>query len=237
MSSSVAIRAVLFDADGVIQWPREGWLDRFDEIGGAGFLAEAFAAEKATITGKADFRDLLDDLLAARGRPGRADEVLENWYDIVPDPAALALADRLRAAGFLTVLATNQQSYRGAHMQRSYGYPDHFDHSFYSFEVGLAKPDPAYFRHIADALGLRPEELFMIDDMPENVAGAQTAGLSAAVHQMLQVDISDLIHRPTPDLVAQAAEAFTRLAAGRLDNAGRLVALLRTHGVVGDDFE
>ena len=236
MSSQTPIRAVLFDADGVIQWPREGWLDRFDEIGGLGFLAEAFAAEQTTITGEGDFRELLNEVLAARGRPGRADEVLENWYDIVPDRDALALVDRLREAGFVTALATNQQSYRGAHMQRSYGYADHFDHSFYSFEMGLAKPDPAYFRHIADALGLRPEELFMIDDMPANVAGAQAAGLSAAVHQMLEVDISDLIHRPTPALVARAAEGFDRLAAGRLDNAGRLATLLRSHGVIGEDF-
>jgi putative hydrolase of the HAD superfamily len=51
---------------------------------------------------------------------------------------------------------------------------DAFTHSF---EVGVEKPDPAIFRHAADAIGTRPAETLMVGDHPVADAGALKAGL------------------------------------------------------------
>lgn len=62
------------------------------------------------------------------------------------------------------------------------GYPagpvdDHFDHCFYSCEVGFRKPDLAYFEAIMNRLALSAGECLFIDDSEANVESARTAGL------------------------------------------------------------
>ena len=175
-------RAVLFDADGVLQWPREGWLADFTRIGGPTFVADAFEAELDCLTGDADLRPRLEALLAA-GTGGNVDEILEIWHDIVIDPDALAVVDRVRAAGLVTVLATNQQSYRGSRLRHHYELDRHFDHAFYSYEVGFAKPSPEYFAHILAALDLAPKQVVFVDDSPGNVRAARAAGVPSALHR------------------------------------------------------
>ncbi|MGN6780659.1 MAG: HAD-IA family hydrolase, partial [Marmoricola sp.] len=44
---------------------------------------------------------------------------------------------------------------------------------------GHAKPDPAYFAHIAEDLGLSLDELLFVDDSPSHVVAARQLGLHA----------------------------------------------------------
>lgn len=176
---AVTIRAVLFDADGVVQWPAPLFVERFEELGGPGFFNASLDLEKQALTGKVDFKPMLAGLLTEFGSTATADEIFEVWYDIDVLDDALALVDEVRGRGVITALATNQQSYRGGYMQRKLGLERHFDATFYSYEVGLAKPDPAYFVHCCAALGVTPGEALFIDDLMENVEGAREAGLHA----------------------------------------------------------
>jgi putative hydrolase of the HAD superfamily len=167
------------DADGVTQYPQPGWLTEMARLGGPRFVKDAFRTEKTTLTGHADLHELLTALLEREGRTCTADEILEIWYRVELDEFMLALVDRVRAAGVVTALATNQQSYRGGFMLANLPYAEHFDHQFHSFQVGLAKPDPAYFTHIVRTLGVEPQEAVFVDDMAVNVRGARQAGLNA----------------------------------------------------------
>lgn len=167
------------DADGVVQYPSAGWLKDMARLGGPGFIPEVFRKELTTLTGKVDLRDVLDEMLRRRGRQCTAEEILGIWHRIDVDELMLGMVDRVRAAGVITALATNQQSYRGTYMRANLPYADHFDHQFHSFEVGLAKPDPAYFGHIIEALGIEPGEAVFVDDVLANVRGAEAAGLNA----------------------------------------------------------
>ena len=45
----------------------------------------------------------------------------------------------------------------------------------------MAKPAPDIYRLALDRLGFRPEETVFIDDLAENVAGAEAAGLRGHV--------------------------------------------------------
>ena len=179
-SSSVAVvRALLMDADGVMQYPRKGWLTDMARLGGAGFVPEVFRRELTTLTGKVDLRDVVGEILQRRGRDCTVDDIMEIWTRIDVDTFMLDLVDRVRAAGVTTALATNQQSYRGGYIQANLPYADHFDHQFHSFEVGIAKPDPEFFTHIVEALGIEPAEAVFVDDVLANVRGAEHAGLNA----------------------------------------------------------
>jgi putative hydrolase of the HAD superfamily len=167
------------DADGVVQYPSPGWLKDMARLGGPGFMSEAFRREVTTLTGKGDLREELVGILERRGRTCTADDILAVWYRIEVDERMLTIVDRVRAAGVVTALATNQQSYRGTYIKENLPYDEHFDHQFHSYEIGLAKPDPAYFTHIVESLDVEPAEAVFVDDVLANVRGAESAGLNA----------------------------------------------------------
>jgi glucose-1-phosphatase len=51
-----------------------------------------------------------------------------------------------------------------------------------SFEAGAMKPDARIYDAAAKLAGVRPGEVFFVDDRPENVAGARAAGLDAVTY-------------------------------------------------------
>jgi len=48
-----------------------------------------------------------------------------------------------------------------------------------SYQIGAAKPEAAIFHAAAKLAGLQPQEIFFVDDTPDNVAGAKAAGFDA----------------------------------------------------------
>ena len=63
-----------------------------------------------------------------------------------------------------------------------------FTHNTWSCYLRLAKPDPAIYHHVVDALQVRPEEVLFLDDRQENVLSAEAVGLQGIlfrdVHQL-----------------------------------------------------
>ena len=58
---------------------------------------------------------------------------------------------------------------------------DYFDGIVVSCDIHMIKPDVRIYQYLLDKYQLTPEESFFIDDMPENVAGAQKAGIRGAI--------------------------------------------------------
>ncbi len=185
MSADGPPLAVLWDADGVLQRVPDGAeesmrpavADRIDDV--EAFLAEALVAERPALTGEASWPEVLPGLLARWGIADALDSVLATWLRVEPVAGAREVLARVRAAGTPCYLATNQAAERAAAMRRDLGYDGLVDGGFFSFELGVAKPDPAYFRVIGETLGLPPGDLLFIDDVTANVAAARCVGLRA----------------------------------------------------------
>jgi len=180
-------RAVLFDADGVLQRTAD-WRED---------LGEAVADVDDRRTGQ-----LLDDLAGAEGPPtltGEADldrslthvldryeevdlpveAVHDAWHAIELHEDVLDGVRRLAGRGLVLALTTNQNEPRAAWMRENLPYDELFDAHFYSCEVGLAKPDPAYFTHVLEALDVAPEDALFLDDTAVNVEAAAGLGIRA----------------------------------------------------------
>jgi putative hydrolase of the HAD superfamily len=56
-----------------------------------------------------------------------------------------------------------------------------FTHNTWSCYLRLAKPDPAIYHHVIDALQVRPEEALFLDDRQENVLSAEAVGLQGII--------------------------------------------------------
>ncbi|HEY9411276.1 MAG TPA: HAD family phosphatase [Jiangellaceae bacterium] len=181
------VDVVLFDADGVIQHPSDGWRELLASCAGTDdpelqdrFVDEVFVAEHPTQTGAVDFPDALSEVLRRWRSDASVDDALRPWTMIDIDAAVVEVVRSLRSAGVECYLATNQHAFRAA-LMRQLGYGEWFDGQFYSCELGLAKPDPAYFAAILERLGVAPERVLFIDDRADNVVGARQAGLLGEV--------------------------------------------------------
>lgn len=179
------VRAVLWDADGVLQHLPEGWEASMRPVVGhlvddvEAFLDEAFAAERPALTGDARWLEVLPELLARWGIADAFDDAVRVWLTIEPVVETREVVAALRASGVGCYLATNQDEHRGRHMHSTLGYAELFDDCFYSYELGVAKPDPAYFSAVLQRLALPADRVLFVDDSAANVESARSAGLAA----------------------------------------------------------
>jgi epoxide hydrolase-like predicted phosphatase len=97
-----------------------------------------------------------------------------------PDAAMLAAVRTARAAGVRTGLLSN--SWSADHYDRDL-LAELFDAWVISGEVGMRKPDPAIYALAAERMGLPPEAIVFVDDLPGNLKPARALGMATVVHR------------------------------------------------------
>ena len=183
-----SVHTVLLDADGVLQWPKPGWLERWRPYAGEdlpGFLEGLFEAEKPALRGEEGLHDGITAFLrrwwGREPEPAAVEGIASGWAMIEVFQEAFALVDDIRAAGVRCHLASNQQMFR-RDVMLGLGYREHLDRLFFSCDLGVAKPDPEFFRRILRELRCGPEGIVFVDDREDNVEAALSVGLAAYVH-------------------------------------------------------
>jgi putative hydrolase of the HAD superfamily len=73
--------------------------------------------------------------------------------------------------------------------------PDVFEQVVLSYEVKSVKPDPAIFRAAAQMAGVRPADVFYVDDVAGHVAAAREVGFDAVRYTTPQALVDDLKSR------------------------------------------
>jgi len=80
---------------------------------------------------------------------------------------------------YRTGIISNALSNVRSAIEQKWDIADAFDALILSAEIGLMKPDPRIFHTALQALGVAPAEAVFVDDVAENVAGAQALGMFA----------------------------------------------------------
>ena len=188
MTGTSAIRAVLFDMDGVIRHWDSAAARAGEEAAGlppgaieriAYTIPEFWQTQVGACTA-GEWADAVRRALVAEHGPGAAvaaDLYFGHAGRVDREMVSLVAAVRERTTVALLSNATDQLREHLAH----HDLVDAFDVVFCSAEIGVAKPDIAIYRHAAEVLGVRPDECFFTDDRAENVEGARAAGMHAAV--------------------------------------------------------
>ncbi len=176
---------IAWDFDGVLNRNqadgRYVWEDDFARHVGqtaSAFGSFVFGKAPKVITGEIDILERLQQWTDAVECKMTAEAILAYWLeqDARPDAEMLGLVDDLNAAGLRQVIATNNDPRRTTYIANQMGMAHRVEHVFSSGNIGVAKPDPAYYKHITDALGATPADLFFVDDLKANVEAAIEAG-------------------------------------------------------------
>ena len=179
------MKLVVFDFDGLILDTEVPVYDAWQEIYGEHGVALAF--EKwAQCIGTADVFDPCVDLEAALGRALDA-AALRSRHRALTDaliaaqavlPGVREYVDEAQRLGVrLGVASSSGRQWVEGHLERL-GLRGRFEVIRCADDVPRVKPDPALYRAVLEAMGVRPEEAVALEDSPNGVLAAKRAGLS-----------------------------------------------------------
>jgi putative hydrolase of the HAD superfamily len=190
VSISLPGRAVVFDYGEVISFsPSEE--DRARMVAAAGAPAEdfwrAYDADRDRLdAGLLSTTDYWLGIGAACGLTWDVPQAQRMWaLDFrgwtTADPEVVRVITDLKAGGTRLALLSNAHPDYGAAFRFS-PVGALFEQVFVSGELLLLKPDPAIYRHVADALALDPADLVFVDNREKNVRGAESLGVTGHVY-------------------------------------------------------
>ena len=130
------------------------------------------------------------------------EEILEAWNAVLADFPSYRL-DFLKelAKKYRLFLLSNTDSIHIATFEKKSGvsfYTDFyncFEKVYFSFEMGLRKPDPKIYQVLLDKHNLVPENTLFIDDKTENTNSAATLGIKVWNLQVGKEDVVDLFNK------------------------------------------
>ena len=184
----MSLRAVVFDYGMVLTGPQEPAahaellritglpLERFEPL----YWADRHAYDEGALTGLAFWEKIIRD--AGLDLPPTAAAELNLWDArmwTTENPAMLAWQLELKQRGLLTAILSNMGDNVLANMERTFDWLPRFDVLVWSYQLRMAKPDPAIYRHVLSKLGTEPEETLVLDDRPVTVQAAQALGMKA----------------------------------------------------------
>jgi putative hydrolase of the HAD superfamily len=138
--------------------------------------------------------EISDTEFAARFGPRlgveETDGLIERMFSgLGPQHDVIDAVRRLRGAGVRTGLISNSW---GTGIYEPRLLDELFDAVVISGEVGLHKPQPEIFLLACERLGLEPAECVFVDDLRENVAGAEAVGMTAILHRDPRATVAKL---------------------------------------------
>jgi len=165
-------------------------LERFEPL----YWADRHAYDEGKLTGIAFWQKLVRD----GGLTLSEDTIRElNRWDAcmwtTENPAMVAWQAALKQRGLLTAILSNMGDSVLESVEREFGWIHRFDVLVWSFQIRLAKPDPAIYRYVLAKLGTTPEETLFLDDKPENIQAARALGMKAILFSTVQQLRADLI--------------------------------------------
>jgi putative hydrolase of the HAD superfamily len=165
-------------------------LERFEAL----YWTDRHAYDEGKLTGIAFWQKLLRD--AGLDLPPGADQEL-NACDArmwtTQNHAMVAWQQRLKERGLLTAILSNMGDSVLASIERTFNWLPRFDVLVWSYQLGMAKPDPAIYRHVLKELGTLPEETLFLDDKLINIEAAQALGMKAIQFTTVEQLRADLI--------------------------------------------
>ncbi len=133
-------------------------------------------------------------------------EILEAWNAIFISMPTIYfdLLERLREHYRLYLLSNINDLHarwiddymRNIHQQGNFR-QRYFDKVYYSYEVGMRKPEKSIYTYVLQDAGIRPEETVFIDDLEINVRAAESVGIRGIV-KTPELDTAQLMYSFLP---------------------------------------
>lgn len=117
------------------------------------------------------------------------EQLIEVWNSMLIGikPEKIKLLEALQKTHQVLILSNTNHLHRlgfDAIVQEQFGrkqLADFAHKAYYSYEIGLRKPDKAIYLHVLNDMGLRPERSLFFDDNEQNIQSARECGMMASL--------------------------------------------------------
>lgn len=186
----MALQAVVFDYGMVLTGPPNAEAhdalvritgldpDRFEAL----YWADRHAYDEGKLTGINFWQKFIRD--AGLNLAPDAVGELNRWDALMwtaQNPVMLAWQLALKRRGLRTAILSNMGDSVLENMQREFDWLGRFDVLVWSYQHGIAKPDPTIYRHTLNQLGTSAQETLFLDDKLVNVVAARALGMMGMV--------------------------------------------------------
>ncbi|WP_017242046.1 HAD family hydrolase [Streptomyces sp. SS] len=177
---------VILDIGGVLEFtPDTGWVQRWEQrlhLPPGTVNARMRDVWHAGSLGSISEREVHEQV-ATRLSLSTADTdafMADLWTEYLGTPND-ELIDYVRGLRGHCRLGILSNSFVGARERETtlYHFDELVEEIVYSHEIGIEKPDPRAFETICATLDVQPEHCLFIDDVPVNIAAAQSTGMHA----------------------------------------------------------
>lgn len=180
-------KAIFFDADGVLIRSKFLFTEQLERDFGIEiekmlpFFTGVF---RECSVGKADLKEELAKVIVDWGWAGTVDELLAYWFSTGTqiDQEVVEYVKSLREQDVRCFMATDQEKYRGEHLERELGGGKIFERVFYSAGVGCSKKESRFWEYVFEQIHETPGDSLFIDDDKEKVEAVATFGLDTYLY-------------------------------------------------------
>ena len=167
---------ILFDVDGVLiknfhvdpQKAYLWWLDPAHKLLDADLMNQHFFKPRwpAIMTGRKDVLPELAAALSEMKAPISAEDYLAHWLkaDSKVNHELFTALRQLPRDKVKLSLATNQEHKRADHLWHALNFKADFDERFYAAQLGIMKPDVAFFKEVAQRLDIKADDTVLYFD-------------------------------------------------------------------------
>jgi putative hydrolase of the HAD superfamily len=164
--------------------------DRFERF----YWSDRHAYDEGKLTGVAFWQKLLRDAGLAE-KDGLVEEL--NLWDgrmwTTQNSAMIGWQLALKQHGLKTAILSNMGDNVLANIERTFDWLPRFDVLVWSYQLKMAKPDPAIYLHTLRELNVGPSEALFLDDKLENIEAAQALGMRGIVFSNIDSLRTELI--------------------------------------------
>ncbi len=191
------INTILFDfGDVFIDLHKDRALDAFAKLGLHGPNKELQELNFLFEIGKVTEEQFLEGFLKFIPN-ATIDQVRDAWNSVIGEIPMHRLEFLQMLCGrYRLFLVTNTDSIHIDHFEQTAGFSitrdfyKCFEKVYYSYEIGIRKPDPRVFEHIINQHDLSPKRTLFVDDRKDNTDAAASLGINV---WNLQPGIEDVV--------------------------------------------
>lgn len=179
----MAVRAVIFDFDGVIcqteVWKLGRTAEHLRKLGLIVETKQLYLLAGGTFEEK---EDVFDRIFGSQPRYWQVKEEAMHFHtgpfpfaELVT-PGLLPALTKLKEAGLALAVASNSRRERLREALDQCGVLSFFDCTESAYDLGRKKPDPYVYTHTMELLGTKPEETVVVEDSALGIRAGKAAG-------------------------------------------------------------
>lgn len=196
------ITTILFDfGDIFINLDKEGSKEAFEKLGLFGSNTELIEKNELFEKGEISESEFLNTFLKYISN-GSIEEIKAAWNVVIGEFPLYRLEFlQMLSQKYRLFLLTNTDTIHISFFEETVGmsfYTDFyrcFEKVFYSYEMGMRKPQPEIYKTILNQYELNPKNVLFVDDKKENTDAASKLGIQVWNLQVGQEDVVDLFSK------------------------------------------